>query len=672
VESLIRTWVSGPSPRFFRTWRKKELQSPPLTPVSGMRGFWGLMRAYWFSERWREAWLLTAAIALLTAASSKVGVWLAEAAGDLTSAVALFHWQQNEAPLASILTAAGWLVFLVVSHDLGIIGVRHMFSSTLHRKWRGWLTGRFNQALLDANHTHLHVQQGARDTDGTALPAPDNIDQRVAESLKDMTGGAIGLAMGVMQVVTSLFFVGQVLINTSTPIAGLEMFGPYGAAVLAFAAVVIYVPLNTWFALKLGGALERLKVASQQTEGSFRAELTTLLRRSFHVAAARGEAVQRTTNERLYDGIDRVWHRLNWFDAGYKAYNSIYNFIAFRVVSYAPGLLPYMNNDISLKGYVTGAELINRLISECSWFIHVMPDIASLKANARRVMELADAIERVIDPDDFYRTTGRSDFQYARQHAVFGLTVRNLELMHAGDDAVPFLVAPMLRFRRGEWTFIKGQSGCGKSSLIKAINGLWAHGGGSIAFPEGVATFYAAQDVRLPPVSLKQLICLPRDGGDHADTAVAAAMHRAGLGEFIEWLADAGRDGKSWEETLSGGQKQKLVLARILLHKPGLLFLDEATSALDVDAKVAFCQAIKDNCPSVIVISVMHEAEPPKSATGADFYDSVLSIADGMAVKAPLRANVPSELPQLATILARPAKQARLPPARARQKQRQE
>jgi ABC-type uncharacterized transport system fused permease/ATPase subunit len=636
-----------------------------------MRGFWGLMRAYWFSERWREAWVLTAAIALLTAAGSKVGVWITESTGDLLGAIALFHWEGNEAPASSILTAAASLVLFVVLVE-ALMGVRNLVSTTLHRKWRGWLNSRFNDALLDANHTHFHVQHGGSGEKNASLPAPDNIDQRVQESIKDMAGGAIGLAMGVMGVLTAVFFYGQKLIENSTEVTGLEFLGGYGTAFLAFAAVAAYVPFNTWFALKFGRMLERLTVAIQKAEGSYRGELTTFLRRSFHVAASHGEAVQKDTNLRLYDDIDRIWSRQNWFNSGYVAYQKIYDFVAFRIVSYAPGLMSYVDNKISFQGYVTGSEQVNRLIQECSWFIHVMPAIASLKANARRVTELADAIERVQNPDDFYRSTGRSDFHFARQHAVFGLTVRNLELMHAGEDAVPFVVAPMLRFRRGEWTFVRGQSGCGKSSLIKAINGLWAHGGGSVAFPEGVATFYAAQDVRLPPVSLKQLVCLPQDACDHADTAVAAAMHRAGLGEFIEWLADASRDGKSWEETLSGGQKQKLVLARILLHKPGLLFLDEATSALDVDAKVAFCQAIKDNCPSVIVISVMHEAEPPKSATGADFYDSVLSIADGMAVKAPLRGAAPAEIPQLATLLARPPKQAGFQPARVRQKQKQE
>ena len=274
-----------------------------------------------------------------------------------------------------------------------------------------------------------------------------------------------------------------------------------------------------------------------------------------------------------------------------------------------------------------------------------MPAIATLKANSRRVMELAEAIESVQNPPDFYRQSGRSEFIYAEQDAAFGLTIRDLQLMHKGDDAQPFLQAPNLHFTPGEWTFVTGESGCGKTSLVKAINGLWPYGSGVIALPANTSTFYAAQDVRLPPISLKQLVCLPDSAGDFSDAQVAAALHHAGLGEFIEQMVDDGRETQPWDLALSGGQKQKLIVARILLHKPGLLFLDEATGALDKDAKISFHQAIKDHCPDVTVISIMHETAPPKSATGENFYDSILSVADGVATKRPIRSE---QLPAVA------------------------
>ncbi|TIP50476.1 MAG: ABC transporter ATP-binding protein/permease [Mesorhizobium sp.] len=625
-----------------------EAKTSPLTPVSSMRTFWGLMRAYWFSDRWKEAWTLTLVIALLTALSSKAGVWFAVALGELGNSIAFLHDAANPHPLQTILANAGILVLLVVLKDAGFTGVRNLVSTTLHRKWRGWLNNQFNHALLDGNHTHFHAQHGSV---AGGIVAPDNIDQRIQESIKDMTGGAIGLAMGVLGVATSLYFIGENLIGSSVEVKGLEFLGSYGTAVLAFLAVATYVPLNTWIAVKLGRLLERLNVRMQQAEGSYRSELTTFLRRSFHVAASHGEGVQKSMHDRLYVDIDKTWGRLNIVNTSYTSFELIYNFVGARIIAYAPGLVSFIHNRLDYKGYITGSEMVAQLISQCSWFIHVMPAIATLRANSQRVTELANAIENVQSPREFYQQTGRSDFSYGSQNPVFGLTIQKLELAHQGEDATPFLSAANLRFRRGEWTFLKGESGCGKTSLIKAINGLWPYGRGTVVFPEGVTSFYAAQEVKLQQVSLKQLVCLPGSENDHGDTQVAAALHKAGLGDFIEHLADESREGKIWDQVLSGGQKQKLVVARIILRQPGLLFLDEATGALDPEGKIAFHQAIKDNCADVTVISVMHEAVAPRSLAGEEFYHSVVSIADGVATKKPLAPSLPREL---TTILAQP------------------
>ncbi|HXV28906.1 MAG TPA: ATP-binding cassette domain-containing protein, partial [Sinorhizobium sp.] len=320
---------------------------------------------------------------------------------------------------------------------------------------------------------------------------------------------------------------------------------------------------------------------------------------------------------------------------GYMGFELLYNFVGSRIVAYAPGLLSYVEARINLQAYVTGAELANAIINECSWFIHVMPDIARLRANARRITDLARAIEDVQEPGEFYARTGRSEISHIRQDPEFGLTIRHLELMHPGHEE-PFLTVGHVHVNRGEWALLVGRSGSGKSSLLKAINGLWPHGRGAIALPRNVPSLFAAQDVKLPPLSLKELICLPGPPEAHADRAAAAALSKAGLAEFVGDLAAEGRGARSWDQLLSGGQKQKLVLARILLHRPGLIFLDEPTSALDREATVAFHQAIRDTCPGATVISVMHDAIPPKSAKGEEFYDSALTIADGTVTKAPL------------------------------------
>jgi len=277
---MIRAAAAGPLLGWIGGRRRQKQQNKPLTPVSSMRGFWGLMSAYWRSDRWKEAWLLTAAIVAFTVVDSKMIVWLGLAAAEVFNSIAYFHSPHNAAPLENLLTAVGWLALLTISKDVGILGVRHVFSATLHRKWRGWLNGRFNEALLDGNHTHFHLQHHGSEA-GLRQPPPDNIDQRVQESIKGMTGGAIGLAMGAFGAVMAIIFVGHQLITTSTVVKGFEFLGIYGSAVFALVAVVAYVPISTYMALRLGRVMQSLANRMQQAEGSYRGELTTLLRRSF-------------------------------------------------------------------------------------------------------------------------------------------------------------------------------------------------------------------------------------------------------------------------------------------------------------------------------------------------------------------------------------------------------
>jgi vitamin B12/bleomycin/antimicrobial peptide transport system ATP-binding/permease protein len=627
---LVRSRRKGVVGRWrpWRRWRHKG-----GGPVSEMRSFWGVMRAYWISERWREAWGLTLAIMILTALSAQASVWFAVMLGELVDGIAKIQNLDTPTTMKSIATTLAMLTAIALLKDGGFAAVRHYLSSTLHRKWRKWLDRRFNDALFDANHTHFHLQQTGYDAAGRPTAAPDNADQRIQESIKNLTGTAIGLAMGITGVVMSVGFVGGKLIETSSEVKGLEFLGQYGSAWLALAAIAVFVPLNTVIAARLGGILQRLSVRMLAAEGGYRAELNSLFHRSFHIAALRAERAQKTINRRRYGYVNRVWGRLNWISAGYLGFEQVYSFVGRYIVAYLPGSVPYVTNKISLQSFITSAELVNTLINQFSWFIQAMPDIATLRANVRRVTELAEAVEKVRNPRDFYAHTGLCEFEYSKQDPALGLTVEALELFHTGA-ALPFLRAPELHFQRGDWVLISGASGSGKTSLLRAINGLWPHGRGHVALPQQVRTLYAAQDVKLQSVSLKDIVCMPDASHKYSEESVAAVLMEAGLGVFITELAEEGRDGQSWDQLLSGGQKQRLTLARILLLKPGLLFLDEPTSALDNQAVHDFFQAIKNHLPQTILIVVMHDTSTIRSSNGVDIFDSVVTInKTGLAEK---------------------------------------
>ncbi|HRM75840.1 MAG TPA: hypothetical protein PLI13_14215, partial [Paracoccus sp. (in: a-proteobacteria)] len=110
-------------------------------------GFWGLLSAYWLSERWREAWLLTVVIFAITTLLSKASVWVALASADFLASLANFHSSDAVDPVQVVLLAAAAYLGIFVARAAGI-AFRHYVSATLHRRARGWLVARFNNAIL--------------------------------------------------------------------------------------------------------------------------------------------------------------------------------------------------------------------------------------------------------------------------------------------------------------------------------------------------------------------------------------------------------------------------------------------------------------------------------------------------------------------------------------------
>lgn len=627
--------------------RERLMQETHLTtPVSGMRSFWGLMTGYWRSDSKATAYSLAAGILILTAAMSKGSVYIAEYTANFLSAA--FQYAPGAAAVAApqmgLLASIGLLAAAMVGRSLIEAG-RHFLSSTLHRHWRGWLNEQFNQAVLqDRHYIHLLHNQAYDRHDPDRMP--DNIDQRIQESPKIMVGGAIGLAMGLWGVATSLFFVGQKLLETSTAVQGLAFLGSYGGLALAFGAAAAYVPLNTYIAVRLGRVIEKLNVRTQETEAAYRGELNSFLRDTPRIAAARGEEIQGKVYGRLYGDIDEVWHRQNLIGAVFLGFVNLQGMVQNKLLSYLPALPALAQGAISIKGYLTSSELVSQLISECSWLIHVMPDVANLRAHAGRLVELSQALEKVKESKAYYARLGIAEMNFHAEKAQGGISARNLELFQKGESA-PFLTATDLRFPAGQWTAVMGASGSGKSTLVKALADLWPYGRGDISFSQAARMIFASQEPYVSRTSLKQNICMPYDEGRYSDLEIAALLQQVGLGAFIKDMDGELFNGKRWENVLSGGQKQLVVLARILLHKPDILILDEATSALDEKTKGVFTVLLKRHCPDTAVISIIHDpkALAPDPETGEKTYHSLVCIENGVAAQTVLEK--PEPLPFL-------------------------
>ncbi|CAN0583854.1 unnamed protein product, partial [Ectocarpus sp. 12 AP-2014] len=242
-----------------------------------------------------------------------------------------------------------------------------------------------------------------------------------------------------------------------------------------------------------------------------------------------------------------------------------YGFLSSRLLAYLPALPSYMAGNLSFRTFAANSELTAELIGDVSWFINVMPAIATLKANASRLTEVAQAVDRVRARQEFYAETGVSRFDRTRTSHGPVLALKDLGLCHKGHDAEPFVMVPQLNMHPGDRVFLRGQNGCGKSSLLKAVAGLWPYGEGRVAMRDGADMFFAGQEPDIPDrLSLKALVTYPAYPEGQSDIAVAHVLARVGLGDFINCLDDDLYHGKNWRNVFSGGQKQRLVLARIL------------------------------------------------------------------------------------------------------------
>ncbi|MBN9268460.1 MAG: ABC transporter ATP-binding protein/permease, partial [Hyphomicrobium sp.] len=235
-----------------------------------------------------------------------------------------------------------------------------------------------------------------------------------------------------------------------------------------------------------------------------------------------------------------------------------------------------------------------------NWVVDNYPRLADWTASAVRVgslMASLDTLERAEKGDQ----VGRIAISNEGQDAALRLNDLSLAL----DDGTAILDETEVEIMPGERVLIAGESGTGKSTLVRALAGLWPWGGGSVEVKEGASLFLLPQRPYVPVGSLKRAATYPEGPDSKTDAEVAEALETVGLAHLVEKIAEEG----PWDQTLSGGEKQRLAIARILLHSPDIVVLDEATAALDPNSQDELMALLVDRSPNTTIVSVGHRPE---------------------------------------------------------------
>ena len=533
--------------------------------------WWRLVVPYFRSEeRWIASALLVGAI-VLTLASVTVNVAFSEWNRRFYDSLQ----NKDEAAFWIEMVNFGWIAALAIAFGVA----RGLVSPYLRLRWRRWLTGHYLSHWLDGRgYYRIELERKV-----------DNADQRISEDLRLLGFYTMTLLLGLISAVATLVSFLFILWQLSGPMSlsfiGLDVVIP---GYMVWAALV-YAFLGTWLANLVGRRLIPLNFLQQRYEANFRFGLMRVRENAEGIALYRGEPRENEVLEAKFtDVFNKAWRvlvtemQLVFYQIGYGQLAIIFPYIVTAPRFFAGA--------ITLGVVMQTAQAFGQVQSALSFFIDNYTNVAELRAVMDRLKGLQIAIEEK-PPENI--TVGAE----AGRTAV-GTSGLDLALP-TGQTLLKDL---NLTLPKGAWTLISGSSGSGKSTLFRALAGIWPFGQGRVLIPAGARVLFLPQKPYIPIATLRDAVKYPDENSKATDADIMQALEAARLGH----LADRLDEEAHWSNMLSGGEQQRLAIARALVFKPDWLFLDEATASLDEANEAAVYSVLKERLPQATVVSIGH------------------------------------------------------------------
>ncbi len=490
-----------------------------------------------------------------------------------------------------------------------------LMQNVLQIRWRAYLNTYYvGEWLRDG--AHYRMQLLGREA--------DNPDQRISEDLRKFVESTYSLSIGLLnQAATLVSFIAILwTISRGFTFPGTDVVVP-GLLVWICAA---YAILGTWLTHLIGRPLIGLSFQQERVEADYRFSLARLREYTEQVALLSGERAEEQGLGRRFGSIVDNYMRIVIRLLKLRTFTFAY-FQANVVVPYILTAPYYFVGRITLGQMQQVVGAFSRVESALTYFITIYTTLADYKAVLDRLTSFENAIASA------QRVGGESKIALAPDLGR-DLTLKGLDLRL--PDGRRLMQADGVSFRGGETTLLTGPSGSGKSTLFRAIAGIWPFGEGQVAMPQGASMMLLPQRPYIPVGTLRGAVAYPGVETTYDDGAIREALKAARLPHLVDRLDEE----RSWAQTLSLGEQQRLAVARALLAKPDWLFLDEATAALDEPTEEAIYRLLKERLPGTTVVSIGHRS------TLAAFHDRRIDMRPGeggLFTPADVRAAVPAQ-----------------------------
>ena len=533
--------------------------------------WWRLTIPYFRSEeRWIALILLAGAIGL-TLASVSVSVAFSEWNRRFYDSLQ----NKDEAAFWTEMISFGWIAALAIFFGVA----RGLVSPYLRLRWRRWLTRHYLGHWLDGRG-YYRIELARK---------VDNPDQRIAEDLRLLGFYTMTLLLGFISAVATLVSFLVILWMLSGPLS----LAPIGINItipgyMVWAAL-IYAFFGTFFANLVGRRLIPLNFMQQRYEANFRFGLIRVRENAEGIALYRGEPREaEVLDARFTDVFNNTWRvlvtelQLVFYQIGYGQLAIIFPYIVTAPKFFAGA--------ITLGVVMQTAQAFGQVQSALSFFIDNYTNVAELKA----VMERLRGLQAAIDDKP------PEGIAVAPQAGSADVGTAGLDL--ALPNGQKLLKDLNLVLPKGTSTLISGTSGSGKSTLFRALAGIWPFGRGQVRVPAGARVLFLPQKPYIPIATLRDAVKYPDVESKATDGEIVDALKAARLGHLVDRLDEEAH----WSNVLSGGEQQRLAIARALIFKPDWLFLDEATASLDEANEAAVYALLKERLSATTVVSIGH------------------------------------------------------------------